>query len=212
MKRYIVLLVVIITTAMSAMSQSTCDKLYAKAVQCQQTMTVASQNQAIALFQKAQACYDSDARKKLCASQIATCRNTINLIKNQGSGSNRKKSVDPEVLKEDVVVDTVYVFKEEPKDTIPANITVNTAMVKFKPKGGQFQKVKVTCNYPDWKVVECPDWVSYSISSDNEIVLEASKNEEKQERSAMVRVECRGAQTSFVVIQGKKSLLNKIGL
>ena len=98
--------------------------------------------------------------------------------------------------------------KEEP----PVSLSVNESVVKFKAKGGEFQKVKVICNYDDWKVTESPSWITYSVNKDSEIILEASKNPLKEERSGMIKIECHGSTTTFAVLQSKKGLLNNIGL
>ena len=60
----IILVVLGFASNVQLKGQSSCDNLYAKAVQCQQTMTIASQNQAITYFQKAQTCYDSEDKKR----------------------------------------------------------------------------------------------------------------------------------------------------
>lgn len=193
-----------------AYGQNSCDNLYAKAIKFQQTMTIASQNQAITYFQKAQTCYDSDAKKKLCASQIATCRNTIALIKksNQGGGASKKvKNVETE----DSLTRAGNQEKEK-VDTIKVTLSVNENILKFKAKGGEFKKVKVSCNVDNWKIIECPEWITCSINKDSEIVVEVSKNPEKVERSGMVKIECRGVYATFAVLQAKKGLLNGIGL
>lgn len=194
-----------------AYGQNSCENLYAKAIKYQQTMTIASQNQAIAYFQKAQTCYDSEAKKKLCASQIATCKNTIALIKksNQGANSDSKNGNAVETKDSLTIVDKQ---KKEVVDAIEVSLSLSENILKFKAKGGEFKKVKVLCNVDDWKVVEQPEWVTISISKDNEIVVEASKNPEKVERSGMVKIECRGVYATFAVLQAKKGLLDKIGL
>lgn len=194
-----------------AYGQNSCDNLYAKAVKFQQTMTVASQNQAITYFQKAQACYDSDAKKKLCASQIATCKNTIALIKKNNSGSNPSTRKGKSLDSTDSLT-AVGKQNKEKLDTIKVILSVDESVIKFKAKGGEFKKVKVSCNVADWKVTEHPDWITYSINKDNEIVLEAAKNPLKEERSGMIKIECRGESASFAVLQSKKGLLNSIGL
>lgn len=61
----------------AADAQGACDRLMANGVKAQQTMTVASQKMAIAYFEKAKACYDSNSRKALCDEQITACRNII---------------------------------------------------------------------------------------------------------------------------------------
>ncbi len=184
--------------------QTSCDNLYAKAVQYQQTMTIASQNQAITYFQKAQACYDSEDKKNLCSSQIKTCKNTISVIKknSQGSAASKKKKNEDENVKltQNETPETVM------EDTVAIVLSVSESVVKFKAKGREFKKVRVNCNSEDWSVVGMPDWISYSVNNDNEIVLEASENTSKEDRSCIIKVECRESSVTFGVIQSKKGL------
>ena len=190
--------------------QTSCDNLYAKAVQYQQTMTIASQNQAISCFQKAQACYDSDDKKSLCSSQITTCRNTISVIKknSQGGTSPKKKSPDEEIGK----LSPKGTPEKVMEDTAPIVLSVNESVVKFKAKGGEFKKVKVNCNSENWRVMDAPDWISYSINNDNEIVLEASENTSQEDRSCIIKVECKGTSITFAVLQSKRGLFGSLGL
>lgn len=207
----IFLIVLGVVLFVPAYGQNSCDNLYAKAIKFQQTMTIASQNQAITYFQKAQTCYDSDTKKKLCASQIATCKNTIALIKKSNQGVNSASKKGKTVEANDSL--TIAGKQEEEKiDTIKVNLSVSENILKFKAKGGEFKKVKVSCNVDEWKVIEHPEWITFSINRDNEIVVEASKNPEKAERSGMVKIECRGVYATFAVLQAKKGLLNGIGL
>lgn len=208
---YLLLLSFFIVGQLNA--QNSCENLYTKAVQFQQTMTVASQNKAISYFQKAQSCYDSDAKKKLCASQIATCKNTIALI-NKKKSQDENPSEKVSVAQEDSIA-TIGNEKVQKGKSKATTLTVSESIVKFKAKGGEFKKVKVSCNYADWKVVEQPEWITYSVSKNNELVLEASKNPFDEDRSGMVKIECHGATASFAVMQTSKTvkkILNKIGL
>ena len=184
-------------------AQNSCDNLYAKAVQYQQTMTIASQNKAIEYFHKARTCYDSAAKKKLCTSQIATCKNTITLIRGKNQDSN---SISGKSQIKDDMPEEIKNKKVTEKKTL-VTLSVSESVVKFKAKGGETKKVKVTCNINDWKITECPYWITYSISQDKEIILKASKNKLKKERSGMVKIECRGTTTTFAVLQSKKGLL-----
>lgn len=188
---------------MSANAQSACEKYYATAVKCQQTMTIASQNQAIANFEKAMNCYDSQQKKQLCKSQITTCKNTIALIKKKQQDTTLKTT-------EQKVDDKKLTEVKEKKEDEKVELTVSETILKFKPKGGEFAKFKVTCNYEDWNVVEKPEWIAYSINSDKEVVCEASKNPQKGERQGMIVVECKGTRVSVAVLQSKKGLLDKI--
>ena len=201
--KYLFLFMLGITFNIQMEAQNSCDNLYAKAVQYQKTMTIASQRNAIEYFQKAQTCYDSAAKKKLCDSQIATCKNTIALIKKNNQSTNpvpekqQEKEVEPEINES----------KTPKENEAPITLSVSESVVKFKAKGGEFKKVKVTCKYNNWKITECPNWVTYSINKDNEIVLEASKNKMKEERSGIIKIECRGTFVTFAVLQSKKGLL-----
>ena len=198
---FLFILGIIFNTPIKA--QNSCDNLYAKAVQYQQTMTIASQNKAIEYFQKARTCYDSATKKKLCTSQIATCKNTIALIRKKNQESNSVSEKSP--TKDDMP--KANKNKKVTEKKILITLSVSESVVKFKAKGGEFKKVKVTCNNSDWKIAECPDWITYSINQDNEIILEAAKNQLKEERSGMVKIECRGTTTTFAVLQSKKGLL-----
>lgn len=205
MNRILFLVVMSMCVAMLANAQSACEKYYTKAVKCQQTMTISSQNQAIANFKKAMNCYDSQQKKQLCKAQIATCKNTIAIIKKKQHNNNQKTSEDKV---EDEKLTEVKDKKQKKKEKV--ELSVSETILKFKPKGGEFAKFKVTCNYEDWKVVEKPEWISYSINSDKEVVCEASKNPEKGERQGMIVVECKGTRVSVAVLQSKKGLLDKI--
>lgn len=205
MKRFVILLISFMCLAFSASAQSVCEKYYAAAVKYQQTMTVASQNQAIANFEKAMNCYDSEQKKQLCKSQIATCKNTIALIKKKQQDATQKpteEKVDEEKLTE--------VKDKKKKVEEKVELSASETILKFKPKGGEFAKFKVTCNFEDWKVIEKPDWISYSVNSDKEVVCEASKNPSKEERQGMIVVECRGTRVFVAVLQSKKGILNKL--
>lgn len=82
-------------------------------------------------------------------------------------------------------------------------------MITFKAKG-ETQAVSVQCNYPDWKVVECPSWIKYSVNSYGEIVLEAERNTDSFAREGLVKVRCRGTEEVIEVKQKKKGILDNI--
>lgn len=207
-KKLFTLIMVILFGTFNANAQSSCDKLYATAVKYQQTMTIASQNQAISYFKKAKVCYDSAAKKKLCNSQIATCNNTIALIKRKGQAN----SVGTEQRKNNKNINMRNSADSVAKGNSQVVLSVSENVVKFKAKGGEFKKVKVKCNYSDWKVTEYPNWIDISINNDNEIVMEANKKPNKEERSGMVKIVCHDVNVSFAIIQAKKGLLNAIGM
>ncbi len=184
-----------------AAAQTSCDQLFANGVKLQQTMTVSAQNKAIAQFEKAKVCYDSKAKKDLCDQQIKACRNIISQLR-RGKAKQKQQPADPktEPAGED---------KEEKEDTVrreerKVTLTLSVNYLKFKGKGGDFQKVKVNCNYTDWKVVEAPEWVNYSRNEDGELVIEAEKNPStKKERSGNLKVQCGDVFAVLTIIQEK---------
>ena len=205
MNRKISILIVALLCALlptgRAAAQTSCDQLFAKGVKFQQTMTIASQNNAIAQFQKAKACYDSQAKKNLCDQQIKACRNIIAQLR-----SSRKKPVQEPARRQSpqhAPADTTA------RDTARSNdrkvtLTLSVNYLKFKGKGGDFKKVKVNCNRTDWKVVDAPKWVSYSRNDDGELVIEVEKNPStKEERSASLKVQCGNAFAVLTIIQEK---------
>lgn len=207
MKAKIATLLCLLFMAVACHAQSA-DKLFASGVKCQQTMTVASQNQAINYFTKARACYDSKAKKDLCTQQITACRNIIkqlNSKKSSGTTTNKKQQKkpakkQPQAKSEDKLtsVDT----KPEPQ-VEKRNVTLSLAesYLKFKGNEGEFQKVKVNCNYDDWKIAEIPVWVNCSRNEENEVIVEVKKNITKKERSGNVIITCDDKSVNLVIIQ-----------
>lgn len=180
-------------------AQTSCDKLFASGVKFQQTMTIASQNKAITYFEKAKVCYDSQAKKDLCDQQITACRNIITQL----SKKTKQSNISTTVPKEDV--DTlsskpkVAEQREVKKDV---QISIDCTYLKFKGKGGEFKKAKIVCNYPDWEIAEKPNWVNCS-KNDGEIVVEAAKNQTKEERSGSIIIRCGDKSATLTIIQEK---------
>ena len=182
-----------------AQAQNACDKLFAIGIKLQQTMTVASQKKAITYFEKAKTCYDSQTKKDLCDQQIKACRNIIVQITKSNEQANAQKESKAE-KNELPAKDTVLVVQPEKKDV---ELSINCTYLKFKGKGGEFKKAKVTCNYPDWKVTEMPSWVSCSRNEDEEIVVEVEKNPSQEERSGVLKIECGDKLVTLTIIQEK---------
>ena len=195
--RYLILSIVCaICIPLSA--QTSCDKLFSSGVKFQKTMTIASQNKAITYFGKAKVCYDSQAKKDLCDQQIAVCKNIIAQLskktKTESDASVSKQDVDSlpsKTRKTDI--------NQENRDI---KLAVNVLYLKFKGKGGEFKKAKITCNYPDWSIAEKPDWINCS-QNDEEIVVEAKKNPNKEERSGYIIIKCGDKSVSLTIIQEK---------
>lgn len=179
-------------------AQTACDKLFASGVKLQQTMTVASQHKAISYFEKAKVCYDSQTKKNLCDQQIKACKNIISQL------SKKAKSTAPASPKENV--DNLTPHSPVAKNSglkRDVKLSIESTYLKFKGKGGEFKKTKVNCNYADWVIAEKPDWVNCSRNEDGEIVVEAEKNPNKEERSGTIVIECGGKSVSLTIIQEK---------
>ena len=180
-------------------AQTSCDKLFASGVKFQQTMTIASQNKAITYFEKAKVCYDSQSKKDLCDQQITACRNIIAQLSKKAKTSNPTTSVPKEGI------DTL---SAKPKDTDlkdvkkDVQLSIDCTYLKFKGKGGEFKKAKIECNYPDWEITEKPNWVNCS-KNDGEIVVEAVKNPNKEERSGSIIITCGDKSVTLTIIQEK---------
>ena len=99
--------------------------------------------------------------------------------------------------------DVSYIFSiceayEELVDSVSSDTTtiflvLSEESIKFKSKGGEFKKIKVTSNTNDWEVLECPEWLTYSRNKNNEVIFESSKNDTKKERKGVIKIGCLGA-------------------
>lgn len=86
-------------------------------------------------------------------------------------------------------------------DTTTISLVLSEESIRFKSKGGEFKKIKVTCNTNDWEVLECPEWLTFSRNKNNEIIIESSKNDTKNERKGIIKIGCLGEITEIVVTQ-----------
>lgn len=187
-------------SALVANAQSACDKLFANGVKCQQTMTVSSQKTAIGYFEKAKICYDSQAKKDLCDQQIKSCRNIIaQLVRTEEAKKEESRAIESEVVNQKKVTNELKPVRKDGE----IKLSLDRTYVKFKGKGNEFQKVKVTCNYPDWEITKIPEWVNCSKNDNDEIVIEAEKNPHDVERSAQLEVSCGDEVITLTIIQEK---------
>lgn len=203
---FIFLLLVI---AGAARAQSSCDKLFAEGAKLQQTMTIAAQNKAIAMFEKAKVCYDSNERKGICDQQITTSRTIIYNLRSAAAdkaAASAAKAEKEEAPADSAVVDTTVV--EKARNDVKLSFEKNH--LSFKAKGGEFKKVKVSCNYEDWVVTETPVWVTVSRNTENELVIETEENTDEEDRAGIVKVECGSEEASLVVNQKKYSKLERL--
>lgn len=193
-------------------AQSSCDALFQEGQKLQQTMTVVAQNKAIALFQKAKACYDSAERKSICDQQIRTCRAIIQRL---GSGSSTANRNRKHVEETDTTAPKPKV--EEPKKPERNDIQLSAGKnkIEFKGKGGQVLTVKIKCNYDDWEVVEQPEWVTITMGP-NAIMVSADENDTDEKRDGFIKIACGDESISIFVSQKKLSLFDrakrKVGL
>lgn len=196
LKILVVLIMVVI--ALPIYAQTSCDKLFANGVKYQQTMTIASQNKAITYFEKAKVCFDSQAKKDLCDQQITACRNIIVQLSKKAKPTNTTTK-----LKEDSD-SSIEKSKVPENHTSKRDVKLSTDCIylKFKGKGNEFKKAKIICNYPDWEIAAKPDWVKCS-KNDDELVVEAIKNPNKEERSGSIIIECGDKTITLTIIQEK---------
>lgn len=199
----LILLVLLLSTA-TAKAQSACDKLYQQAANAENAGTDESLKKAIALYQKAKACYDSPANKKKCDTQIAVCRKKLK----PDPKPKPKPTPKPKPVADDVVDDSVAIapVKQEPVAE-PVKIGFSEDVVRFGGKGGEFKKVVVNCNYDDWTLTGYPDWLNVSINSEKELVLESTPYKGKNERIGRIDIKCHGVSVSLNIIQEKKRLI-----
>ena len=193
----IILIIGMISFPISA--QSSCDKLFANGVKYQQTMTIASQNKAITYFEKAKVCYDSKTKKDLCDQQITACRNIIVQLKKKAKNDADATSAPIIVTDTLATMVTDNEVNPNPNDIM---LSIDCVYLRFKGKGEEFKKATVICNYPDWEIVEKPDWVKCS-KNDGEIVVEALKNSTKEERSGSIIIKCGEKMATLTIIQEK---------
>lgn len=86
-------------------------------------------------------------------------------------------------------------------DTTTTSLVLSEESIRFKSKGGEFKKIKVTSNTNDWEVLECPEWLTFSRNNNNEVIIESSKNDTKNERKGVVTIGCLGEIKEIVVVQ-----------
>ena len=138
-------------------------------------------------------------KKDLCDQQITACKNIIAQLSKKAKTSTPTTSVP----KEDVDTLSAKLKVTDQKDVKKdVQFSIDCTYLKFKGKGGEFKKAKIVCNYPDWKIVEKPDWVNCS-KNDGEIVVEAAKNPTKEERSGSIIIECGDKSVTLTIIQEK---------
>ncbi len=184
--------------------------MYNRATQAQISMTIASQRKAIKLYRDAMDCYDSKAKKADCKRQISKCNKMIAYLRDKDAKPSPAEIAKPEEEKPaEVTVDTLSV----PSPVVVEEevvLSVDTNRIVFKYEGG-FQKVKVACNFDDWGVLTKPDWISYYLKKDeNVLVFEAQEFKKWAEvRRGRILIYCRKKEVYVDVLQNGIGTFNK---
>ena len=199
MKKYIWVWSFLFIMPLLVNAQSACDKLLDEAIRLQQTISINSQNQAIAKLKKAKACYDAADKQSLCQNQIYVSQNIIKYIRAQQQ--LREEIVSTTI--EDTTSQLNRISKTNQTEHNDARLSFDCSQVVFKANGG-YQKVIVKCNYSDWEITQKPDWISIYRSSDGVIVIEASSNDGEEIRAASLGVRCGKSVASLNIVQKKK--------
>lgn len=203
MNRFVILLLLSFLTIgnlVFAQNTNTAEKLYSQGVTYMKTMTVASQNKAIASFQKAKVAFDSKAKKDLCDEQITACNNIIKKLKSP------KPTPTPSTIPQSA--DTLKADTVTTVATTQVKISVNPSEILFSAKGGKYEEVSVECSNGEWKVDSCPEWISYT-SSSTKILLKADKHKDKKnERAGIVTIKAGAVKAEVIVKQSKSSFID----
>lgn len=85
-------------------------------------------------------------------------------------------------------------------NTICTTISLSDKFLSFKSKGGEYKKVKITCNR-DWELLAFPKWVIVSRNNHDEIVVESTKNNTSQKRIGEIEVGCLGEVKKITILQ-----------
>lgn len=196
--------------SLCAVAQEQADKLYLQGQKLQQTMTLSSQDQAIAKFKSAKAIYKVEAKKTMCDNQIATCQSNKKTIKeNKPSGSGKNSTIK----KKNETSTTVEPGKEEktkkPKRNVTISVSTDRLDFKYKPKEGATQSVEVSGDCDGWHISEQPEWVTVSVTA-GKFYVEAKENTTDSDRSGVIVVTCEDKSVKVVVNQDKPKGLGKI--
>lgn len=97
---------------------------------------------------------------------------------------------------------------ESAPDTLACDSTVidlsfDVDIIRFKAKGNEFKKVKVNCTKDNWSILEGPEWITYSLNNNNEIILESKPNDSKSKREGDIIVICGIIKKLIHIIQAK---------
>lgn len=197
MKRVIVFFLLILGAFcmnINAQTIKAADKLYAQGVNYMKTLTVASQKKAISSFEKAKIAYDTKSKKALCDEQIVACNN---IIRKLTTPKTQEEVIEPEPP---VVEDTVEVVEVEELPEV--TLTVAPTSLVLPAKGGKYVEISVDCNNDNWEITSCPEWISYTKSSDR-ILIKPEKNKVKSERAGIITITCGDKKAEIIIKQSK---------
>lgn len=200
-------LLCMMTTSLCMFAQESADKLYLEGQRLQKTMTIASQDQAIAKFKSAKAIYKVATKKTMCDNQIAVCSNNKQTIKSKSYGGG--KSASSANTNKSTIGKTEPTPEKVTKKNVIMNLSTERLDFKYKPKKGATQSVDVTGDCEGWKISKKPDWVIVSITT-GKFYVEAQENETGSERSGVITVSCEDKSIDVVVNQEKPKKINKL--
>lgn len=209
----VIFLLTLSIVSLNSYAQSAGDKLFSQGQKLQMVQTVSSQNQAIAKFSAAKKAYDSLDKKAMCDNQIKICKNNIATIKKKDtvvkevvvkkdSKKERNKQLNKEPDDEVVIVHKPVVKKD------PVSLSLSVSTIEFKSGGKKSDnhEVVVNCNYDNW-TYKAPDWINITKNGEK-LLLTAAENENGEERSDVLVVECEGVKAEVMVYQKAKMLDN----
>lgn len=112
-------------------AQSNGDNLFMEGQKLQQSMSIASQNQAIKKFKAARVVYTTKEKKKMCDNQISICNNNIASIK---KGAKRKQA------------------EEEQPETAPVRLSIQQKLITVNYEKVEEVEVAVVAASKAWDV------------------------------------------------------------
>lgn len=195
-----------------------CDDLYRQGLRMRQTMTVQAQNQAIYLFQQAQACFTDSADIDRCARQIGLCENVIRRLGGTPVLDHNPAQAASDPIEEEPIApeaehaDTTFIPDapapaEAPQDSVarpaaeatpevaPApSAAAPSAAVKanaeIKIRYDQTDPILVmTIDHAEEPTVKVsPAWLEVKIDPDGKVYFTAQKNKEEERNFTVIIV------------------------
>lgn len=194
----LLILTILLSIAGAVVAQTEADNLYLQGQKLQQTMTIAKQREAIKKFEAAKVIYTSSSKKAMCDNQIAQCKKNISSLK----AAPKPKKVEAAV-EEKPVEEVVETHKD-----VQLSLSESVLTFKYKPKDGS-ASVVVNCNYDDWEITYCPDWVTVNRAT-TRFYVDVEKNPGKESRSDHIMVKCGDKEAILIINQEGPTWLKKL--